>query len=232
MSNSPNIVRIASLVGDNARAAMLTALMGGEALTASELAREAGITPQTASSHLARLRDGGLVTAVSQGRHRYFRLVDDDVSRMLENLMGLAERTSVRQVRTGPSDPALRKARICYDHLAGDLGVLLYDGFVHQRLVRISDESDDAGGTLSLTPKGQRLCEELGISLLPRKGSRRPVCRPCLDWSVRRYHLAGVLGAGILDLCLRKRWTRRLPDSRIMRFSPRGEVAFRQTFGL
>ena len=232
MKNSPNIVRVASLVGDNARAAMLTALMGGEALTASELAREAGITPQTASSHLARLVEGGLVVAVSQGRHRYFRLSDDDVSRMLETLMGLAERTGGKPIRTGPADPALRKARICYDHLAGDLGVLLYDGFVRQRLVRVSDESDDAGGTLSLTPKGRRLCESLGIDLLPRAGSRRPVCRPCLDWSVRRYHLAGVLGAGILDLCVRKRWTRRLPDSRIMRFSPRGEAAFREAFDL
>ena len=231
MDSSPNIVRVASLVGDNARAAMLTALMGGEALTASELAREAGITPQTASSHLARLSEGGLVTAVSQGRHRYFRLAADDVGRMLENLMGVAERTGAKRVRTGPSDPALRKARVCYDHLAGDLGVALYDAFVHQRLIRISNP-DDSAENLSLTRKGRQLCEELGIALTPRKGSRRPVCRPCLDWSVRRYHLAGVLGVGILDLCVRNRWARRLPDSRIMRFSPRGEAAFRQTFGL
>ena len=122
MKSGPDIAMIASLVGDPARANMLTALMNGRALTASELAQEAGITPQTASSHLSKLEAGGLIEPEKQGRHRYYRLTDDDVAGVLEGLAGLAARTGHMRVRTGPKDPALRRARICYDHLAGDLG--------------------------------------------------------------------------------------------------------------
>ena len=118
---------VASLVGDPARANMLTALMTGRALTASELAQEAGITPQTASSHLSKLEAGGLIEPEKQGRHRYYRLTDEDVAGVLEMLEGLAARAGHMRVRTGPKDPALRRARICYDHLAGDLGVQMLD---------------------------------------------------------------------------------------------------------
>ena len=118
---------VASLVGDPARANMLTALMTGRALTASELAHQAGITPQTASSHLAKLEGGGLIEQEKQGRHRYYRLSDPDVAGVLESLAGLASRAGHMRARIGPKDPALRRARVCYDHLAGDLGVQMLD---------------------------------------------------------------------------------------------------------
>src|SRR5512142_2029665 len=136
MKSGPDIALVASLVGDPARANMLTALMNGRALTASELAHEAGITPQTASSHLAKLEAGGLIEPEKQGRHRYYRLSDPDVADVLERRAGLAARTGHMRVRTGPKEPALRRARICYDQLAGDLGVQMLDSLKKQRLVR------------------------------------------------------------------------------------------------
>ena len=142
MKAGPDIAMVASLVGDPARANMLTALMSGRALTASELAQEAGITPQTASSHLAKLEAGGLIEPEKQGRHRYYRLTGPDVAGVLEGLAGLAARAGHMRVRTGPKDPALRRARICYDHLAGDLGVQMLDSMKKQRLVRQSKQDD------------------------------------------------------------------------------------------
>src|SRR5260370_13778170 len=136
MKAGPDIAMVASLVGDPARSNMLTALMTGRALTASELAHQAGVTPQTASSHLSKLEAGGLVELEKQGRHRYYRLSDPDVAGVLEGLAGLAARAGHMRVRTGPKDPALRRARICYDHLAGDLGVHMLDSLKRQKLVR------------------------------------------------------------------------------------------------
>ena len=144
MKDSPNIVRVASLIGDNARASMLTSLLSGAALTASELAQEAGITPQTASSHLAKLQEGGLINVLKQGRHRYFRLAADDVVHLLEGLMGVAARTNTRKYNTGPRDPEMRRSRVCYDHIAGDVGVELYEGFVKNRLIKISDQANES----------------------------------------------------------------------------------------
>ena len=209
---------------------MLTSLLSGSALTASELAQEAGITPQTASSHLAKLQEGGLITVLKQGRHRYFRLAAEDVVHLLEGLMGVADRTHTRKYKTGPRDPEMRRARVCYDHIAGDIGVELYEGFVKNRLIKISDQANESGGTITLTQKGMKLFHDLDLSIEPRMGSRRPVCRPCLDWSVRRFHLAGVLGVSVLDMCYRKKWAKRLPDSRTLRFTPRGEAQLFSTF--
>ncbi|MGY3367013.1 DNA-binding transcriptional ArsR family regulator [Bradyrhizobium sp. GM2.4] len=190
MKSGPDIAMIASLVGDPARANMLTALMNGRALTASELAQEAGITPQTASSHLSKLEAGGLIEPEKQGRHRYYRLTDDDVAGVLEGLAGLAARTGHMRVRTGPKDPALRRARICYDHLAGDLGVQMLDTLRAQNLVRQKKQE------IELTAEGERfLAKHLQISPDMLAHPRRPVCKACLDWSERRHHLAGTLGA-------------------------------------
>src|SRR5580693_3980844 len=158
MKAGPDIAMVASLVGDPARANMLTALMSGRALTASELAQEAGITPQTASSHLSKLEAGGLIELEKQGRHRYYRLSDPDVAGVLEGLAGLAARAGHMRVRTGPKDPELRRARICYDHLAGDLGVQMLDSMRKQRLVRQSKQA------IELTGEGKRfMAEELQI---------------------------------------------------------------------
>src|SRR5262245_61600840 len=136
MKSGPDISMVAALVGDPARSNMLQALMTGRALTASELAQEAGITPQTASSHLSKLEAGGLIEPEKQGRHRYYRLTGPDVASVLEGLAGLAARAGHMRVRTGPKEPALRRARICYDHLAGDLGVQMMDSLTKTRLVR------------------------------------------------------------------------------------------------
>ncbi|MEY9177189.1 DNA-binding transcriptional ArsR family regulator [Bradyrhizobium elkanii] len=190
MKAGPDISRIAALVGDPARCNMLTALMTGRALTASELAQEAGITPQTASSHLSKLEAGGLIEPEKQGRHRYYRLSDPDVADVLEGLQGIAARAGHMRVRTGPKDPALRRARICYDHLAGDLGVQMLDSMKRQKLVRQSKQA------IELTGEGKRfMAEELQIDADALTHPRRPVCKACLDWSERRHHLAGTLGA-------------------------------------
>src|SRR3954463_5372039 len=159
MKAGPDIAMVAALVGDPARSNMLTALMTGRALTASELAYQAGVTPQTASSHLAKLEAGGLVEQEKQGRHRYYRLSDPDVAAVLEGLEGLAARAGHMRVRTGPKDPALRRARVCYDHLAGDLGVQMLDSMKRQKLVR--QHKDD----IKLTVEGERfLVDSLQIS--------------------------------------------------------------------
>lgn len=226
MKDGPNIVGIAALIGDHARADVLTALMTGQALTATELAAVAGVTKQTISSHLAKLLDARLVSVVSQGRHRYFRLADDDVARLLESLMGVAYRTGAVRARASPREPALRKARVCYDHLAGELGVLIYDSFGKRNFLASVD------GKLALTKRGQRYCRNFGIDVQALARERRPLCRACLDWSMRRYHLAGALGAAVLDRCLELRWLRREAASRVVSFSGVGEKAMRREFVL
>lgn len=228
MKAGPDIAMVASLVGDPARANMLTALMSGRALTASELAQEAGITPQTASSHLAKLEAGGLIEPEKQGRHRYYRLTDSDVAGVLEGLAGLAARTGHMRVRTGPKDPALRRARICYDHLAGDLGVLMLDSMKAQRLVRQKKLE------IELTAEGARFLEKnLQISPDMLVHPRRPVCKACLDWSERRHHLAGTLGAALMARFAELKWAARdsTPGSRVVNFSRNGERRFAALFG-
>lgn len=216
---------IASLVGDPARSNMLTALMSGRALTATELAQEAGITAQTASSHLAKLESGHLVVPEKQGRHRYFRLSGPDVAAVLEGLMGLAARAGHLRVRTGPADPGLRRARVCYDHLAGDLGVRMLDSMTGKKLLRRQKDN------ISLTPQGERFVTDLGIDLDSLGGSRRPLCKTCLDWSVRRSHLAGSLGAAMLSRFYELNWAKREKGNRVVTFSPKGTARFNALFG-
>lgn len=219
---------VASLMGDPARANMLIALLSGRALTASELAQEAGITPQTASSHLAKLEAGGLVEPEKQGRHRYYRLTDPDVASVLESLAGLAARAGHMRVRTGPKDPALRRARVCYDHLAGDLGVQMLESMKAQKLVRQKKQD------IELTPEGERFLEKnLQISPDMLAHPRRPVCKACLDWSERRHHLAGTLGAALMARFTELKWAARdsTPGSRVVNFSRTGEKRFTTLFG-
>jgi DNA-binding transcriptional ArsR family regulator len=228
MKAGPDIAMVASLVGDPARSNMLTALMTGRALTASELAHQAGITPQTASSHLAKLEAGGLIEPEKQGRHRYYRLADPDVAGVLEGLAGLAARAGHMRVRTGPKDPALRRARICYDHLAGDLGVQMLDSMKTQRLVRQRKQD------IELTAEGERfLTKNLQISADSLAHPRRPVCKACLDWSERRHHLAGTLGAAMMTRFTELKWATRdaTPGSRVVNFSRSGEKRFAALFG-
>jgi DNA-binding transcriptional ArsR family regulator len=228
MKAGPDIAMVAALVGDPARSNMLTALMTGRALTASELAQEAGITPQTASSHLSKLEAGGLIEPEKQGRHRYYRLTGPDVAGVLEGLAGLAARAGHMRVRTGPKDPALRRARICYDHLAGDLGVQMLDSMKKQRLVRASKQA------IELTNEGRRfMAESLQIDTDTLAHPRRPVCKACLDWSERRHHLAGMLGAAVMARFTELKWAARddAPGSRVVNFTRTGEKRFSALFG-
>jgi DNA-binding transcriptional ArsR family regulator len=217
MREGPSLATIASLLGEPARTAMLTALMHGRAMTAGELAREAGVTPQTASAHLARLRESGLVLVAHQGRHRYHRLAGPEVAEVLEGLMDLAARTAGPKARFGPKDASLREARLCYDHLAGAAGVALYDGLV------ASGRLDAATG-LALTPAGRHFVAELGIDLAVLEAKRRPLCRACLDWSERRTHLAGSLGAALFHRFGELGWLRPRAGSRIVEVTPPGRA--------
>jgi DNA-binding transcriptional ArsR family regulator len=217
MKEGPDISIVAALIGNPACANMLTALLAGPALTATELAQEAGLSLSTVSGHLDRLEKASLVAVERQGRHRYFRLADPDVALALEALMPVATRAGHLRVRTGPRDPELRRARSCYDHLAGDLAVKMFDRFVARRLLlRRGDE-------LRLTREGRDFFECAGIDIGVLDGGRRPLCRPCLDWSERRSHLSGTLGAAIFDHILARGWAARRAGSRIVRFAPGGE---------
>lgn len=224
MKDGPNIARIAALIGDPARAEILTALMAGQALTATELANVSGVTRQTTSAHLAKLLDAQMLAVESQGRHRYFRLLDDDVAQLLENLMGVAFRAGAVRMRSSPREPALRHARVCYDHLAGDLGVMVFDSLIQRKLLqRRADRLD-------LTEAGLDLLRGLGVALDGLAKKKRPLCRSCLDWSVRRHHLGGAVGAALLQRLYSLGWVRRLPESRVLTFSPEGLVLLHQQF--
>ena len=220
MKQGPSIAPVAALAGDPARANMLAALLSGTALTAGELANEAGVSLATASAHLSKLRDGGLITGVKQGRHHYFRLADADVAAMLEAIAGVSARAGHLRTRPGPADPALRQARVCYDHLAGEAGVALFDALAKARVIAGGDD-------VRLTKKGEDFVRGFGIDLDALQAARRPLCKPCLDWSQRRRHLAGSLGAALLDQMIAKKWLKR-GQGRVLHFTRAGEAAWRR----
>jgi len=222
MQEGPVISTIAALFGDPARANMLTALMDGRALTASELARAGGVALSTASGHLARMESAGLLTVEKQGRHRYYRLSGVDVAAVVEALMGLAQRTGAARVRTGPRDPALRAARVCYDHLAGERAVAL-------RRAMVANGWLDRSGEGGVTPLGRARLERIGLDIAALERGRRPLCRACLDWSERESHLAGALGAACLDLMVTRRWAWREPG-RVIAFTAAGGRALSEAF--
>ncbi|MEQ8444521.1 MAG: winged helix-turn-helix domain-containing protein [Pelagibacterium sp.] len=220
MKDGPDIAYVASLIGEPVRANMLTALMAGKALTASELAHEAGITLQTASSHLSKLEQGGLLRQRKQGRHKYFSLSSGEVAATLEALMGLAVSAGHLRTRPGPKDAALREARVCYNHLAGEMGTRLFDGLVGRGLLVTQDED------VRLSAAGDEFVRDFGIDLDALAAKRAPVCKQCLDWSERRSHLAGSLGRALLDRFEALGWATRDGKSRVVTFSPRGRAGF------
>lgn len=224
MKEGPDIARIASLIGDPARANMLSALMGGVSLTASELAQEGGVGLPTASSHLGKLVDGGLLAVTSQGRHRYYRLASTNVAGLIEAISGVAHAVGPKRTRPGPKDNAMRLARVCYDHLAGEQGVALFDSLQARGIV----EPD--GEALRLGNSGAGFFEAVGIDVRQLQSKRRPLCRACLDWSERRTHLAGTLGAAILETIIERKWARRDPTSRALLFTPPGKAKFEKVF--
>jgi DNA-binding transcriptional ArsR family regulator len=233
MTSLSTFAEVAALAGDPARAGMLHALMDGRALTASELARVAGVTPQTASGHLARLATAGLLSVEKQGRHRYHRLTSSAVAQMMESIMQVASSLAATRPRlfVGPRDAALRTARTCYDHLAGRLGVALADALVEGGHVELASD----GGLV--TDAGIEFFDRIGIDLgaiITRSGRRsaRILCRPCLDWSERRPHIAGAIGAAICARSFAKDWIRRVNGTRAVTITPKGERVFREEFGI
>lgn len=215
---------VAALVGDPARASMLAALMDGRALTATELAIEAGVSPATASGHLGKLTRAKLLLLVAQGRHRYFRLASAEVAHMLEAIMIVASRSAARQPVTIRVDSKLKYARTCYDHLAGWLAVTLAESLVTCGHIVLDSEAGH------VTPTGQRFFADLGVSPVRLQAKRRLYCRPCLDWSERRVHLAGALGAALLDRLLERGWIRRACVGRAVEVTKTGRQRLAQTF--
>ena len=227
---SPNFAPIAALMGDPARAAMLMALIGGQALTVSELGAVAGLTKSTASAHLSQLEAAGLLAARKSGRHKYLALAGPEVAGLIEAMMVVvgslspAQGSAMRKVRTGPRDPALRHARLCYDHLAGKLGVQMFDHLLGQGHL-----AQTAQG-LDLTSKGQVFLENLGVDVPKARAARAPLCRDCLDWSARKSHMAGPLGRAVLIALERQGWLIRHQGRRDLTVTPKGTQGFARVF--
>ena len=226
MKYGPDIAIVASLMGDPARANMVMALMSGQALSAAELAREAGVTPSTATGHLNKLVSSGLLTGRKQGRHRYFDVADPDVVQAIEALITVATRAGHLRARPGPKDEAMRHARSCYDHLGGRLAV---DLFAHWLAAGVLCWR---GGAIHLTRKGREFLGRRGIEIAALENQKRPLCRTCTDWSERRHHLSGALGAKILALAVAQGWAVREARRRTICFSKRGEENFVRWYSL
>lgn len=230
--NTNAVVRIAALIGEPARAAMLLQLMDGRAMTATELARVAGISPATGSRHLALMVQADLLRVNPVGRHRYYRIGSQQVARLVEDLLRVAgvEASDRKVGRTGPKEEAMRQARTCYDHVAGRLGVAIADKLADDRAVVLEAEGGWVTGRLA-DSLGRLGLDEPGLCG-PGRPRQRALCRPCMDWSERRLHVAGHLGASILEACLGRGWLSRRSSSRALDIRPNGQLAFRNWLGL
>lgn len=222
MSDATQLARIAALIGDPARANMMSILMDGRALTAKELAFAAHVSPQTASGHLGRLTEAGLLAVQAQGRHRYFRIASPLVGEMLESILAVAG-PAPQHPSTWRGGETLRTARTCYDHLAGRLGVALADSLAERGLVTLTPDGGE------VTEAGQVFLRAFGAQ--PASG-RRVFCRPCLDWSERRPHIAGRVGAALAHRCFELGWVSRLKDTRAVAITPSGQAGFAERFGI
>ncbi len=227
MAAAANMVEVAALVGDTARATMLAALMGGQSLTATELAFLARVSRSTASEHLAKLVNARLLTVISRRRFRYYRIASPLVARMLESIKAVAAiEVPPRHQPRSAQDDALRFARTCYDHLAGRLGVAIADALIARNFVVLSED----GGMV--TNLGRRFLSDFGVDLASELRSNRIFCRACLDWSERRHHIAGLVGAQLLRRCFDLDWLARDRDTRAVKVTPAGRTGLRDTFGL
>jgi len=226
MITGPIIAEIAALVGDPARATMVSALLDGRALTARELASAARITPQTASTHLAKLTDGGVLSVLRSGRHRYFRLALPAVADMIDGIVAVALAKRPRYRPLSREARALGAARICYGHLAGRLSVDLIDSFVAHGYIVLDDD------VAEITTAGTRFLAAFRVDLPARRSPRRHFCRLCLDWTERRQHLAGAVGVAITRRCLDLGWLQRAARSHAVIVTPSGRRGLQKTFGI
>jgi DNA-binding transcriptional ArsR family regulator len=226
MSFAQSPAEVAALVGDPARANILAALSDGRALTATELAYAAGVSPQTTSGHLAKLTDGRLLSLVKQGRHRYYRLASPLVSRMLESILAVAANGPPRYRPPSKLDEAMKVARLCYDHLAGRLGVGIADALSARGHLVLGDDGGE------ITDAGAAFLTEFGVDLAATRGKRRAFCRPCLDWSERRPHLAGSVGAALASRAFELGWIKRPRDGRALAITPQGLRGLKEVFSL
>jgi DNA-binding transcriptional ArsR family regulator len=225
MPVAPQMAEVAQMVSDPGRANVLATLMDGRALTAGELAKVAGVTPQTTSSHLSKLVERRLLVVECRGPRRFYRLANAEIAQMLEGIMVVAVSGPPRFRPPSRIDAEMRRARTCYDHLAGELGVALTDSMIARGLLVLDA---DAG---ELTTDGEKFLGRLGADLTASARSRRAFCRPCLDWSERRPHLAGRVGAALAGLAFARDWIRRRPCDRSVEITEDGLAAFRDVFG-
>jgi DNA-binding transcriptional ArsR family regulator len=224
MTESPNIAALAAPLADPARARMVLALMDGRARTVGELGAAAGLTKASASEHAAKLHDAGFLKADKQGRHKYLTLASPEVARLIEAMMALAGHTPTGMPQPGPRDPALREARLCYNHLAGALGVQVYQSFSARGY--LAHRLDG----LDLTTDGHAFCRAFGLAKTDLTPARTPLCRDCLDWSERQSHLGGRLGRLLLARMEAQVWLRRRPESRALTVTPEGRRALAGAF--
>jgi DNA-binding transcriptional ArsR family regulator len=226
MNTHPDVAAVAALIAEPVRASMLSALLGDVALPAGELARLAKITPQTASTHLAKLVDGNLLRVTTLGRHRYFRLKDKNVALALESLALIAPPSRTNSLNDSLEKKALQQARTCYDHLAGALGVSLTEALTDKGLI------EHYGEAYEITPVGKNWFHSFGIDCLQLQQKRRAFARACLDWSERKPHIAGTLGAAVLERLLALKWIVRVHGSRAVKVTDLGRHYFKNEFGL
>jgi DNA-binding transcriptional ArsR family regulator len=226
MSTATNMAEVAALVGDPARANILVALLDGRALTASELAYAAHVSPQTASGHLAKLSTARLIDMMRQGRHRYYRLAGPHVGQMLEGIMNVAMVGPPRHQPRTRLDEQLRNARTCYDHLAGRLGVGLAEQLIAHDHVILGKEAGE------VTAEGEQFLAQIGVDLSDARARRRVFCRPCIDWTERRPHIGGAVGAALADRLFALQWIERMRDSRAVVITPAGRRELQERFGL
>ena len=227
LDSETSLSRIAGAIAEPARTKMLCSLMDGRARTSTEMAAIANVSPSTASAHLTRLKEDGLITLYIQGRHRYYSLADAHVARALEALMVISQNPAPAFIPTTPD--RLQFARTCYDHMAGTLGVQLHDHVIESGWLTTNL---DGSSTYQLTPAGENAMTGLGLEISAIKAQRRRFACPCLDWSMRRPHLAGALGAAFLQLFIDRKWVIKDLDSRVLALTPKGRKAFCARFGL
>ncbi|WP_136608019.1 ArsR/SmtB family transcription factor [Paenibacillus dokdonensis] len=226
MGANPKMAELVSLLGETSRAAILTSLMDGRFHTASELALEAGITPQTASFHLAKMTAGMLVTAEKHGRYRYYKLAGQEIAQILETLLTISKPAEIRSLRQSTQMKALCEARTCYDHLAGKLGVRLTQSMMDNKYIEKGQEE------FTVTPEGERFFTELGLDLPALRKQRRSFSRICLDWSERQHHLAGTLGHAVVSRLFEMKWIERAASGRAVIVTEQGRAGLKRDFGI